>query len=332
LGAPESAVLVVDTDVPAELSAIEIDRVANRLRSAQFLTVAVTGRGDVLAPIASATDISLAYRADGHGHGHRATVACVDPVDEVAQLIASVASVPRAALALTWLLRYSIELEVPAALSAESGIYSMLLGSAEFGLWIAGRGPARPPGPPERVEVRRDADNLTICLSRPGRRNAVDARMRDALTDALELAEADPALRVTLVGAGLSFSAGGDLDEFGSAHDPGAAHLIRVVASPGAVVARIRDRVRAYVHGACIGAGVEIPCFAGWVAAAPDTLFALPEIGMGLIPGAGGTVSIPRRIGRSRALWMAITGRRVDVRTALAWGLIDAIEDRPVIR
>jgi len=64
------------------------------------------------------------------------------------------------------------------------------------------------------------------------------------------------------------------------------------------------------------------------VLAAPDTAIALPELLLGLIPGAGGTVSLPRRIGRHRTARLALTGERLDARTALDWGLIDAIEQQ----
>ena len=77
------------------------------------------------------------------------------------------------------------------------------------------------------------------------------------------------------------------------------------------------------LHGPCAGAGIELAAFAGTVAADAGTTCWLPEVGMGLIPGAGGTVSIPRRIGRWRTLYLALTGHRIDVATALAWGLID---------
>jgi enoyl-CoA hydratase/carnithine racemase len=87
----------------------------------------------------------------------------------------------------------------------------------------------------------------------------------------------------------------------------------------------LRARVSVRVHGACVGAGIELPAFAGQVIAAPDAVFGLPEVAMGLIPGAGGTVSIPRRIGRWRTAWMAVTGRQIGARTALEWGLVDAL-------
>jgi enoyl-CoA hydratase/carnithine racemase len=61
------------------------------------------------------------------------------------------------------------------------------------------------------------------------------------------------------------------------------------------------------------------------VVARPDATFWLPELSLGLIPGAGGTVSLPRRIGRQRTAWLALSGRSLDARTALAWGLVDEV-------
>ena len=70
--------------------------------------------------------------------------------------------------------------------------------------------------------------------------------------------------------------------------------------------------------------------FADRVVARPDTFVALPEVAMGLIPGAGGTVSLPRRIGRQRTAYLALSGRRLDVATAHAWGLVDAVDAREI--
>ncbi|NNL65223.1 MAG: enoyl-CoA hydratase/isomerase family protein, partial [Myxococcales bacterium] len=77
------------------------------------------------------------------------------------------------------------------------------------------------------------------------------------------------------------------------------------------------------LHGACVGAGIELAAFAARVHAAEDAFFGLPEIGMGLVPGAGGTVGIPRRIGAQRAARWMLSGARLDRETALSWGLID---------
>ena len=97
--------------------------------------------------------------------------------------------------------------------------------------------------------------------------------------------------------------------------------------SPARLLARLGTRVSFFVHGACIGSGIELPAFAARLVAHPETFFQLPELQMGLIPGAGGTVSIARRIGRQRTAWMVLTGRRITARTALEWGLVDALVD-----
>jgi enoyl-CoA hydratase/carnithine racemase len=151
--------------------------------------------------------------------------------------------------------------------------------------------------------------------------------MRDALTEAFQLVRLDPDITSVEVSAnGPCFSAGGDLSEFGTVTDPMTAHEIRLRRMPARFLAAIADRCHVRVHGACVGAGIELPAFAGRISAAPDTFFQLPEVGMGLIPGAGGCVSIPRRIGRQRTAYMALTGRRIEASLALAWGLIDGVD------
>jgi enoyl-CoA hydratase/carnithine racemase len=90
-------------------------------------------------------------------------------------------------------------------------------------------------------------------------------------------------------------------------------------------MSELGPRVTVHLHGACIGAGIELAAFAGTVEATEDTTVMLPEVGMGLIPGAGGTVSIPRRIGTARTAWLAITGLRLSAPVAARWGLIDRL-------
>jgi enoyl-CoA hydratase/carnithine racemase len=125
--------------------------------------------------------------------------------------------------------------------------------------------------------------------------------------------------------AGPAFCSGGDLDEFGTLPDPATAHAVRSTRNPGRLLARCADRLRAELHGACVGAGIELAAFAGRVTASEDAFFQLPEVAMGLVPGAGGTVSIPRRIGRQRTAYLALSGLSVDAPTARHWGLIDGI-------
>ena len=247
-----------------------------------------------------------------------------------ARVVAAVDAHPLAATALALLLRGSERRTVPEGLVAESATYSLLQFGPEHLAWLDRRGPPRvregDDGP--RLRVRREGDGgavLHITLDRPAVRNAYDAAMRDALLDALAVAQADPGVRVVLDGAGPSFCSGGDLDEFGTRRDPASAHLVRLGRSAAHALHLVADRVTARVHGASVGSGVELAAFAGRVEAAPDATFALPEVAMGLVPGAGGTVSIPARIGRHRTAWLALTGERIDAPTAREWGLVDEV-------
>jgi enoyl-CoA hydratase/carnithine racemase len=246
----------------------------------------------------------------------------------VARLEGVVAAQPVAAAVAAQLLRTTLGLPFDQALAMESLGYSMLLASDGFRAWRAANLAGTPKLHDEpRVSLSEDAHGLSVRMVRPKARNAVDSRMRDALYEAFEFAELDPDRRpVVLSGAGACFSVGGDLAEFGTYGDAGRAHLVRVLRLPARLIWRIRGRVTAKVHRACVGAGVEMPSAAGRVIAAPNAWFRLPEVAMGLIPGAGGTAAIPRRIGRRRACYMAISGLDIDARTALDWGLVDAVE------
>jgi enoyl-CoA hydratase/carnithine racemase len=137
---------------------------------------------------------------------------------------------------------------------------------------------------------------------------------------------ADPSIaHVDLYGNGPAFCSGGDLAEFGTSRDPAQAHLLRVARSPAALLQLCGPRVTAHLHGACVGVGVEPAAFAGRVLAAPDTVVRLPEVGMGLIPGAGGTASLPVRVGRERTAYLALTGVPLSAEEALGWGLVDEV-------
>jgi enoyl-CoA hydratase/carnithine racemase len=222
-------------------------------------------------------------------------------------------------------LRASASLSVENALVVESLAYSTLQSGPEHQAWLAARTTRQLFAHREPVKVSRVGDVLHVQLNRPERRNAIDAATRDALLDAFAIAEADPALQVEWSGIGPSFCSGGDLDEFGTLEDPASAHFIRTTRSLGAAVHRLRSRMTVRVHGRCAGAGVEVPAFAGHVVADPDTTFMLPELAMGLIPGAGGTVSLRRRIGAERTEWLVRSGQPIDARTALSWGLVDEL-------
>jgi hypothetical protein len=267
----------------------------------------------------------------GVAPGARALADALDVVaaseDELAAILGTARKAPLATLVLVQLLRGSLARSVPDGLVAESLAYSTLQAGPEFAAWGAGR-TARPREPSREPAVlaTRSGERLELRLNRPAKRNAFSAEMRDALCEALALVLQDASVRsVVLSGEGPSFCSGGDLDEFGTLPDPASAHAVRATRNAAALLARCAERVEARVHGACVGAGVELPAFCRRVVADPDAFFLLPEVGMGLVPGAGGTVSLPRRIGRQRTAWLALTGRRLGAEAARAWGLVDEI-------
>jgi enoyl-CoA hydratase/carnithine racemase len=285
-----------------------------------------------LEPLLAAATLTLATGPAAPAPRAIIPVADVDgaaDLDDAAALLqAAVARSPRAAVTCGQLLRQTSGLDTTPALAAEAAAYSMLLGGPEFARWLAERGAPRHRQPPaELVRMSRDGDSLSIVLNDPERRNAFSTRLREALLEAVLLAEADETIQVEISGAGPAFCSGGDLNEFGTATDLGAAYLVRLARAPWRVIDRIAARVTVRAHGACVGAGTEITAFAGRVIAAPDAFFALPEVRMGLVPGAGGSVSVPRRIGRWRAAWLMLTGERLAAQTALRWGLADKVTD-----
>ena len=194
---------------------------------------------------------------------------------------------PIASMTLAGLLRHNERVSTEDALLAESLAYSTLQHGAEFQSWLASRPYRRmPPDPEPPVLIDRVNDELHITLNRPHRRNAYSSDLRDALCEALYLVADDPGIaKAILRGAGVCFSAGGDLDEFGEGVDAGRAHASRLTRSAGAALHALRDRVEARLHGACIGAGIELPAFVSHVVAQENAFFQLPEVSMGLVPG-----------------------------------------------
>ncbi|MBW2295897.1 MAG: enoyl-CoA hydratase/isomerase family protein [Deltaproteobacteria bacterium] len=231
-------------------------------------------------------------------------------LDDLAQLPAiakTIQSNPIASLAMVQLLRHNETLSVHRGLIAESLVYSTLQSE-----------PA--------VSLLRDGARLHITLNRPDRRNAFSAEMRDGFVEALQVVLSDPSIEeVVLRGAGPAFCSGGDLAEFGTLPDPATAHVIRSTRNPARLIARCADRVRCELHGACVGAGIELPAFTARVRAKRDTRIWLPEVSMGLVPGAGGSVSLLRRIGRQRTNYLALSQLSIDAETALEWGLVDEL-------
>ncbi len=167
----------------------------------------------------------------------------------------------------------------------------------------------------------------TLTLNRPEAINAINDAVRTQLPAALRQADADPAVRVVVLqGAGpRGFCVGADLREQRAPQTPVQARAQPPRAAWFDVFDTLGKPTIAAVHGFCLGGGFEIALACDLRVAAADAVFSLPEIGLGLIPGAGGTVSITARIGRQRAAALTITGRQIDASVALDWGLVDEV-------
>ncbi len=264
-----------------------------------------------------------------------------DSGDGLDEVVDTVETNPIASAALVMLLRGADERSLDDGLLLESAVYSTLQAGPEFRRWLDHRAATRrvdrraehrpdraaeDSGAHPPLELERDGSALRMTLARPHVRNALNAELLQELLQAFRLVALDPTItEVHLDGAGPSFCAGGDLDEFGSFTSPAEAHLVRLDRSVGRAIAAVADRVTVHLHGACAGSGIELPAFAGTIVADATTTISLPELSLGLIPGAGGTVSLVRRFGRHRTAWLALTGRSLGADDAQAWGLVDRV-------
>lgn len=184
---------------------------------------------------------------------------------------------PVTATALAVLLRSHPTDDVDAGLADESATYSTLQAGSEFHSWLASRSDRGPAVDHEPIVlVERDDRTLRVTLNRPDSHNAVNEPLRAGLADALALAVIDPTVeQVVLRGNGPSYCSGGDLREFGAFTDPASAHLSRLTRSPGRLAHRLGDRLHVELYGPCLGAGIEVPAFAGTAASADSTTLPL---------------------------------------------------------
>lgn len=152
--------------------------------------------------------------------------------------------------------------------------------------------------------------------------NALSQSVRAGLLDALDKAEADPTINViVLMGRGKVFIAGADIKEFGK--PPQSPILPDVIAR----LEQSTKAVMAVLHGVALGGGLEVALGCHYRVALNDTRLGLPEVKLGLLPGAGGTQRLPRLTGLATATDWITRGKLVDAQTALTAGLIDAISD-----
>ena len=166
-----------------------------------------------------------------------------------------------------------------------------------------------------------------IVLNRPRVMNAYNVQMRDELFFTLEAVRDDPDVRVAVIsGAGeRAFCAGADLTEFGTAPSQVIARQVRWERDIWGLFLSLRKPLIAAMRGYVIGSGVEIACLCDIRIAADDAQFALPEVALGMIPAAGGTQTLRRVVGASRALEMVLSNRRVGAEEARRIGLAHTV-------
>ena len=177
--------------------------------------------------------------------------------------------------------------------------------------------------PFETLLYQKEGTVAHISLDRSPVLNAYNIQMRDDFSEALQAVSDDPDVRALLItGEGRAFCAGADLSEFGKAPSLVIARQVRWQRDVWGQMIDLDIPVVAAVHGYCIGSGLEIALLCDIRLAAEDTVFAMPEVGLGMIPAAGGTQTLPRHAGSSRALDLLLTGRRFTAGEALEMGLV----------
>ncbi len=178
----------------------------------------------------------------------------------------------------------------------------------------------------QTVQIERVNRVGWIVLNRPGQINAINPALRSEVTQALALLDADPDIGAIVIrGAGeRGFCAGADIK---SQSDAASLPKLRAEMTPSWIEAldRVRKPVIAAIHGYCLGGGLEIALACDMRVASPNAVFGLPETGLGLIPGGGGTQRLPRIVGLGRALDLLLTGDRIDAAEAFRIGLVSRL-------
>jgi enoyl-CoA hydratase len=174
------------------------------------------------------------------------------------------------------------------------------------------------------VRVDRRGPVALLTLNRPEAMNSLSAELRAALLMAVKEADADPAVRVIVIrGAGpKAFCAGADIKEF---VPPGSVAGVRAekhARSWTDALAGARKPTIAAIHGYCLGGGLELALACDIRIASTDATFAMPEVRLAIIPGAGGTQRLSRVVGLGHALRMILTGDRIDAQQAYRIGLV----------
>jgi enoyl-CoA hydratase len=178
-------------------------------------------------------------------------------------------------------------------------------------------------------ETLADLAVAVLTLNRPKALNALSDAVMGALGDELTQIESDDSVRcVLLLGAGRAFAAGADISSMSEGTDePARSGYLDYWQR----VRRFGKPLVAGVQGFCLGGGLELALACDIVLAADDARFGLPEVGLGIIPGAGGTQLTPRAIGKSLAMEMILAGRYLSADEALAHGLCSRVVAREAL-
>lgn len=184
---------------------------------------------------------------------------------------------------------------------------------------------------PAAVRVQREGAVGWIVLNRPEQINAINDDIRRGVPAALAELDADPQVRVIVIrGEGArGFCAGADIKERRGPET--SVQVRRRMQRMRWIEAldRTEKPVIAAIHGYCMGGGMELALACDLRFAAPDAVFALPETGLGLIPGGGGTQRLAGAVGPGRALDLLLTGDRIDTQRALSMGLVTRVASAP---
>jgi enoyl-CoA hydratase len=175
------------------------------------------------------------------------------------------------------------------------------------------------------VEFQREGGVARIFLNRAQKVNALDSAMLDALWEAIR--KVDESVRVVVLGGhGKAFCAGADVNELQVLDPQTAREFIGRVHRACDAVRKLPMPVVARLHGAVIGAGLELAASCDLRIAAKGTRFAMPEVRLG-IPSVVEAALLPRLMGGGRAAWLVLTGEPIDAERALEWGLVESVAD-----
>ncbi|MDY7018742.1 MAG: enoyl-CoA hydratase-related protein [Chloroflexota bacterium] len=182
----------------------------------------------------------------------------------------------------------------------------------------------------ETIIYEKKDDIAYITLNRPKVLNVYNIQMRDELYQVLSAVSDDSNIAVAILkGAGdKAFCAGADLTEFLTAPSPTIARQVRWERDVWGLFLSLPQPVIAALHGYVFGDGIEMALCCDIRIASIDAQFAAPEVGLGIIPAAGGTQTIPRMVGRGKAIEMLLTGRWLNAQEAYKAGLVNRVVTR----